>query len=57
MTASTAIVKLEVETDRIGRTVFVDGSRTLLDSEAPPGWSLVTEPSMYTMRSCGLLFS
>ena len=32
MTASTSIVKPEV----IGCTVFMDGSRTLLDSEAPP---------------------
>ena len=35
MTASTSIVKVEGG-DRIGCTVFVDGSRTLLDSEAPP---------------------
>ena len=40
-----SIVKLEVE--------GVDGGRTLLDSEA----LLVTEPLVYTMRSCGLLFS
>ena len=33
MTASTSFVKLEVE---IGCTVFMDGSGTLLDSEAPP---------------------
>ena len=41
--------------DRTGCNVFMDGSRTLLDSEAPP-W-LEAEPSVYTMRSCGLMFS
>ena len=33
VTATTSIVKLEVET--VGCTVFMDGGRTLLDSEAP----------------------
>ena len=43
--------------DRIGCTVFMDGSRTLLDGEAQPDWSFVTKPSVYIVRSCGLLFS
>ena len=47
MIAYTSIVKLEVEANG------VDGGRTLLDSEALS----VTEPLVYTMRSCGLLFS
>ena len=36
VTASTSIVKLEVETSHIGCTVFMDGGLTLLDSEALP---------------------
>ena len=35
MTASTFVVMLQVETIIIGCTVFMDGGRTLLDSEAP----------------------
>ena len=30
----------------MGSTVFMNGSRTLLDSE-DPDWSLVTKPSVY----------
>ena len=33
----------------------MDDGCILLDSEAPPDLSLVTEPSVYTVRSCGLL--
>ena len=40
----------------IGCTAFKDGVRTLLDSEAPPHCPLVTEQSVYIVRSCGLLF-
>ena len=41
-----------------GCTVFMDGSRTLLDSEAPPwlvfgDWAI----SVHYLRSCGFLFS
>ena len=43
--------------DHICLTVFMDGSCTLLDMKPHPDWSLVTKPSVYTMRSCGLLFS
>ena len=35
--------------NRIGCTVFMDGSRTLLNSEAPPDWSSVTESSVHTL--------
>ena len=43
--------------DRIGFTVFMDGGRTLFDSVKPhPDWSLLTEPSVYTMRPCGYCF-
>ena len=34
--SSASIVKLEAETYRISCTVFMDGSRILLGSEAPP---------------------
>ena len=43
--------------NRIGCTVFMDGGSTLFDREAHSDWSLMTEPSVYTMRSWGLLFS
>ena len=45
--------------DRIGCTVFIDGScvAPCLTVKHHPDWSVVTESSVYTMRSCGLLFS
>ena len=48
VTASTSTVKLKV--DCICCMVFMDGG-------PHSNWSLVTEPSVYTMRSCGLQFS
>ena len=57
VTATNFIVKLEAET--IGCTVFMDWWWSHLDLQWSPThlWSLETEPSLYTVRSCGLLFS
>jgi len=56
MTASASIVKLAVETVQaaLSSWIVVTPSLTV---KPHPDWSLVTEPSVYTMRSCGLLFS
>ena len=48
LTASTSTVKLKVNC--ICCMVFMDGG-------PHSNWSLVTEPSVYTVRSCGLQFS
>ena len=48
VTASTSIVQLEVETIVIGCTVFMDGSCTLLDSEAPP-WLVFGDSDQCTL--------
>ena len=48
--------------DCIGCIVFTDGTLVVapcltMTVKPHPDWSLVTEPSVYIMRSCGLLFS
>ena len=58
VTASTSIVKLEF----FFLTVYAAVSSWMVVTpcwtvKPHPDWSLVTEPSVYTMRSCGLLFS
>ena len=56
VTASTSIVKLEVETVEaaLSSWMVLAPCSTV---KPRPDWSLVTEPSVYTMRSCGLPFS
>ena len=53
VTASTSIVKLEVETVHVALSslMVVPPSLTV---RPHPDWPLVTEPSVYTMRSCCL---
>ena len=47
-TASTSIVELEVKTIIIDCTVFMDGSRALLDSETPP-WPVFGDSHLCTL--------
>ena len=54
--ASTTIVKLEVETVEAALSSWMVVT-PCLTLKPHPDWSLVTEPSVYTKRSCGLLFS
>ena len=56
MTASTSLVKLEVGTVRAALSSWMVVA-PLLTVKPYPDWSLVTEPSVYTVLSCGLLFS
>ena len=58
VTDSFTILTPEVGTFRlVSCTVFMDGSRTLFNREAPTDWSLVTAASVHAVRSCDLLFS
>ena len=56
MTVSTSIVKLEVEIVQAALSSWMVVA-PCLTMKPHPDWSLVTEPSVYTMRSCELLFS
>ena len=56
VTTSTSIVKLEVETVQAALASWMVVA-PCLTAKPHPDWSLVTQPSMYNMRSCGLLFS
>ena len=53
--ASTSIVKLGVETVQAALSLWMVVA-PCLTVKSHPDWSLVTEPSVYTMRSCSLLF-
>ena len=52
VTASTSIVKLEVETVQAALSSWMVVT-PCLTVKPYPDWSLVTEPSVYAMRSCG----
>ena len=52
MTASTSIVKLKVETLLAALSSWMVVA-PCLSMKPHPDWSLVTEPSVYIMRSCG----
>ena len=56
MTASTSIVKLKVEIVQAALSSWMVVT-PYLTVKPYPDWSLVTVPSVYTMRSCVLLFS
>ena len=56
VTASTSFVKLEDETVWAALSSWMMVAPCLI-VKSHPDWCLVTEPSVYTMRSCGLLFS
>ena len=56
MTASTSLVKLEVGTVRAALSSWMVVA-PLLTVKPYPDWSLVTKTSVYTVLSCGLLFS
>jgi len=56
VTVSTSIVKLEVEIVQAALCSWMV-VEPCLTMKPHPDWSLVTEPSVYTMRSCELLFS
>ena len=56
VTASTSLVKLEVGTVRAALSSWMVVA-PLLTVKPYPDWSLVTEPSVYTVLSCGLLFT
>ena len=56
VTVSTSIVKLEVEIVQAALSSWMVVA-PCLTMKPHPDWSLVTEPSVYTMRSCELLFS
>ena len=56
VTASTSIVKLEVETVSAAMSSWMVVA-PCLTVKPRPDWSLVTEPSVYTKRSCSWLFS
>ena len=55
MTASTSTVKLEVETVLAALSSWM-AVIPCLTVKPHPDWSLVTEPSVYTTKSCSLLF-
>ena len=50
------MVTLEVETSKAALSSLMVVA-PYLTVKHHPDWSLVTEPSVYTMRYCGLLFS
>ena len=56
VTVSTSIVQLEVETVQAAPSLWKVVA-PCLTVKPHPDWSLVAEPSVYTMRSCGLLVS
>ena len=56
VTASTSLVKLEVGTVWAALSSWMVVA-PLLTVKPYPDWSLVTEPSVYTVRSYDLLFS